>query len=61
LAARVLLKIVNVLTSRILGLLVVLFRGDQAAAEVLVLRPAEDPAGQVGEHHATALVAPVVR
>jgi putative transposase len=28
----------NVLTCRILGLLVVLFRGDQAAAEVLVLR-----------------------
>jgi len=38
LAARVLLKIVNVLTCRILGLLVVLFRGDQAAADVPVLR-----------------------
>ena len=36
---RVLLKIVYVLTCRILGLIVVLFRGDQAAvAEVLVLR-----------------------
>jgi hypothetical protein len=35
----VLLKIVYVLTCRILGLVVVLFRGDRArAAEVLVLR-----------------------
>jgi hypothetical protein len=39
LAGRVLLKIVYVLTCRILGLVVVLFRGDQATAtEVLVLR-----------------------
>ena len=38
-AGRVLLKIVYVLTCRILGLVVVLFRGDRArAAEVLVLR-----------------------
>jgi putative transposase len=39
LAGRVLLKIVYMLTCRILGLVVVLFRGDRAtAAEVLVLR-----------------------
>jgi hypothetical protein len=39
LAGRVLLKIVYVLTCRILGLVVMLFRGDRAiAAEVLVLR-----------------------
>jgi putative transposase len=39
LAGQVLLKIVYVLTCRILGLVVVLFRGDRAtAAEVLVLR-----------------------
>jgi putative transposase len=39
LAGRVLLKIVYVLTCRILGLVVVLFRGDRAtAAELLVLR-----------------------
>ena len=38
-AGRVLLKIVYVLTCRILGLVVVLFRGDRAiAAEALVLR-----------------------
>ena len=38
-AGRVLLKIVYVLTCRILGLVVMLFRGDRArAAEVLVLR-----------------------
>jgi putative transposase len=39
LGGRVLLKVVYVLTCRILGLIVVLFRGDQAAVtEVLVLR-----------------------
>jgi hypothetical protein len=39
LAERVLLKIAYLLTRRILGLVVVLFRGDQAAAaEMLVLR-----------------------
>ena len=38
-AGRVLLKIVYVLTCRILGLVVVLFRGDRAiATEALVLR-----------------------
>jgi hypothetical protein len=34
----VLPKIVNVLTCRMTGLIAVLVRGDQAAAEVLVLR-----------------------
>jgi hypothetical protein len=39
LGGRVLLKVFYVLTCRILGLIVVLFRSDQAAvAEVLVLR-----------------------